>query len=226
MHTVSVIIPAYNEEERLGKTLQSLKGISHLLEIIVVDDGSSDGTSDVAKQEGVHVVRLEKNQGKGAALRAGFEESKGNIILMLDADLEESAAEAQKLLQPVLEGKADMVIAAFPPAKTKGGFGMVKGLSRWGIRRLTGLDMKTPLSGQRAMRREILEKIRLEDGFGLETALTIDATRAGFKIVEVETNMRHRESDRTLRGFLHRGKQLRAVAFVLIKRLLWLNQEN
>lgn len=215
---ISVIIPAYNAEDRIAEALAGVKKIAQVDEIIVVDDCSHDGTAAAAKKEGAVVYRNEKNLGKGGAMRVGIKKAAGDILLFLDDDLGE-AAEAEKLLAPVLKGEADMTIATFPPAKRKGGFGFVKGLSRWGIKKCTGLTVQTPLSGQRALKKEILQKIQIADGFGMETALTIDAARAGFRILEVETNMSHHETGRSPRAFLHRMKQFVAVASVLIKRI-------
>ncbi len=216
---VSVIIPAYNSENCIASTVAAAKGIPQVSEIIVVDNGSYDESAEVAESAGALVYRLEKNLGKGGGVRYGLTKANGDIFLFLDDDLEEAAAEAEKLIAPMMENKADMTIATFPPAKRKGGFGFVKGLARWGIKRCTGLVMQTPLSGQRALKKEIMEKVTLADGFGLETALTIDAARAGFRILEVETNMSHHETGRSPRDFLHRLKQFAAVAGVLVRRM-------
>lgn len=221
--TTAIIIPAYNEQERIGSTLAALKKVSGVDKIIVVDDGSTDNTVEIAKEAGVQVIAMEENQGKGEALRRGLAATREmDVIVFLDADLGESAQEAGKLLHSVWEGWADMTIARFPPAKKKGGFGFVKNLARWGIQKTTGLRMESPLSGQRAMRREVMEKLGMPaPGFGVEVALTIDAFRAGFRLKEVPVNMTHAETGRTWAGFLHRGKQFSAVAGVLITRLLF-----
>lgn len=216
---VSVIIPAYNSEDCIAQTLSGVKKIARVDEIIVVDNGSHDKSAELAENAGARVYRLEKNLGKGGGVRYGVTKAAGDVLVFLDDDLGEAAAEAEKLLAPVLEGRADMTIATFPPAKRKGGFGFVKGLSRWGIKKCTGLTMNTPLSGQRAIKKEILQKIQIADGFGMETALTIGVARAGFRILEVETNMTHHETGRSPRDFVHRLKQFVAVAGVLVRRL-------
>ena len=213
---ISIIIPAYNEADRIGETVRSVLPFAD--ELIVVDDGSEDETSIEARKEGAKVVRLSRNMGKGWAVRAGFLISKGNILLLLDADLGSSAIEAISLVPPVLKGEADMTIADLP--KRRGGFGFVLALSRFGVRLFTGRDMNSPISGQRAMRREILEGFPWEGRFGFETALTIYALRKGYRVKEIPLNITHRRTGWSWRGFIHRGKQFVHILFALFKILI------
>src|SRR5690606_24520188 len=158
---------------------------------------STDETAAVAEGLGCRVVRLVRNRGKGKALTAGVRAAKGDVLVFLDADLGASAAEARRLLAPLLAGEADMVIGRFPEAQRPGGLGMVKALARAGVRWLGGLAVAAPLSGQRAIRRTVLEAVGdLAGGFGVEVGLTIDAARAGFRVMEVPVAMRHRETGR------------------------------
>lgn len=214
---VSTIIPAYNEEGRIGRTVRSVLPFSD--EVIVVDDGSRDATFREAKEAGAKTVKLPRNLGKGTAVKIGFGESRGDIILLLDADLEDTAGEARKLLEPVLRGEADMTIGVLP--MKKGGFGIVQGLAYWGLRMLTlgKFPLKLPLSGQRAVKREVLEGFRWERGFGLEISLTVQALRRGFRVREIVVNMKHRRTGRDIRGFLHRGKQCIHIAIAILKLL-------
>jgi glycosyltransferase involved in cell wall biosynthesis len=217
---VSAILPAYNEEERIEATVRALCGLPGIGEILVVDDGSADRTAERAEQVGARVLRLSANQGKGAALNAGAQAARGDILLLLDADLGDSARQAERLLKPLLDDEADMSIATLPVIPGRGGgFGLVVGLARWGIRRATGREMAAPLSGQRALRRAVLQRVGgFAGGFGVETALTIDALCAGFRVVEIPTSMTHRVTGRDWRGMLHRARQLIAVARVLWPR--------
>ncbi|MFS8534733.1 MAG: glycosyltransferase family 2 protein [Limnochordales bacterium] len=216
---ISVIIPAYNEAGPLPATVAALRGLPEVDEIVVVDDGSTDETAAVAEGLGCRVVRLVRNRGKGKALTAGVRAAKGDVLVFLDADLGASAAEARRLLAPLLAGEADMVIGRFPEAQRPGGLGMVKALARAGVRWLGGLAVAAPLSGQRAIRRTVLEAVGdLAGGFGVEVGLTIDAARAGFRVMEVPVAMRHRETGRDVAGFLHRGRQLVHVAGALARR--------
>jgi glycosyltransferase involved in cell wall biosynthesis len=216
---VSVIIPAYNEAERIADTLRAVKTILQVDEIIVVDDGSSDGTAEAALLDGVRVIRLPENCGKGGALTAGVAEAKGDVLMFLDADLGETAQHAGALLEPVLKGELDMTIAVLPPAQRKGGAGFVLRAAREGIKRATGFEATAPLSGQRALTRAVMNRIgTIESGFGVEVALTIDALKVGARVGEVPVPFRHRETGRDWRSVLHRVKQWWHVRRALQKR--------
>jgi glucosyl-3-phosphoglycerate synthase len=225
---VSVVIPAYNEGARIESTLAGVRaaiaelGLQDRCEIIVVDDGSADDTAAAARRAGgARVRQLERNRGKGRALAAGLDASAGGVLLMLDADLGDSAAGCAALLNPVLQGEADMTVASFPAAAGGGGFGLVVRLARWGVRRLTGRQLGAPLSGQRAMTRAVWERIdRIAAGYGAEVGLDVDVLRAGFRLLEIPTQMTHRAGGRDLSGFRHRGGQLAAVARTLLARWL------
>ncbi|MFC4078202.1 glycosyltransferase family 2 protein [Salinithrix halophila] len=217
---ISAIIPAYNEEERIETTLRAVRRIPLVDEIIVVDDGSRDATEQLARRHADYVIRLPKNRGKGQALAEGIRYAAGDVYLFLDADLERHAKLCGSLLSPVLAGEADMTIARFPPARKKGGFGLVKGLARSGVRRLTGTTLQATLSGQRAVKREVMQSISiLPSGFGIELGLTVSALRFGYCVKEVPLPMSHRETGRDWNGFLHRGRQFLQILRTLIK--LW-----
>ncbi len=224
-HSVSIVIPASNEAETIPVTLGVLDEVRERLseswwsELIVVDDGSTDHTYDKALPWADHIIRHSKKRGKGEALDSGWKTAKGDIVLFLDADLGGSVRHAADLLAPIVEGEADMTIAVLPAPARKGGFGIVKGLARQGIYRLSGFEAAAPLSGQRAVRKEVLEKIGgLTKGFGIEVGLTIDAARAGCRIREVPVPFRHRETGRDWSGFCHRGKQFLSVSKTLLRK--------
>ncbi len=208
--TVCCVIPAYREERRVAETVRAVRSLDRVDRVIVVDDGSGDDTARSARSAGAEVVRLERNVGKGGALEAGLQRADPcGVTLLLDADLGDSATQADALLDPVLEGAAGMSVAVFPRPAGKAGFGLVKGLARWGIRRLGGgFESRAPLSGQRALDAATLDAVRpFATGFGVELAMTVRALRAGRTVVEVETSMAHAPTGRDLAGFAHRGRQ-------------------
>ena len=223
-----MVVPAYREAGRVGETVQAIRAALSDewpgFELLVVDDGSPDETSEEAKRAGATVLRLNDNEGKGAALAAGLAAARGDLLAMLDADLGVSAAEVTLLLPPVVSGEADMTVATFPTVSGhKGGFGMVLRLARWGLARAGAPPMQAPLSGQRVFTRAAWERIgRVDDGFALEMGLNLDAAKVSLHVVEIPTTMRHRMTGRNLSGFRHRGRQFLAVARALARRgLLW-----
>ena len=215
--TLSVLIPAYTEADRICRTVQAALTLPGVTEVLVIDDGSTDDTALVAEKAGAKVVRLEINQGKAGALLAGGASATGDLLLLLDADLGQTASEAHVLISPVLAGEADVSIATFPVVPGRGGGrGVVVRVSRWGIERATGRTMAAPLSGQRCLTRAAWDAAQpLARGFGVETAMTIAILKAGFQVVEVETQMDHRVTQNDWRGRVHRLRQLRDVLLAL-----------
>ena len=205
---VCAVVPAHDEEDRIAQTILALRAIDDVSEIVVVDDGSRDGTAREAERAGARVIRLGRNAGKGAALARGVAATNAGILLFADADLRSSANNLRAIVTPVLAGEADLAIAAPPRADGPSGFGLVEGFARWGIARLGGRRMDRPLSGQRALRREVIDALRgFARGFGVETAFTIDVLRAGYRVIEVPCEITHARTGRDPAGFLHRGKQ-------------------
>ncbi len=216
---ISVIIPAYNESDRIAATVVAVQKLKNISQVIVVDDGSSDNTAESADAAGADIVLRQKHSGKGAAIQNALIICTAEIVLLLDADLGDTASDAAKLLPPVISGVADMTIATFPVIPGKGGgMGLVVRLARWGIRILTGQVMNAPLSGQRAARRDLLtEIVGFTSGWGAETAFTVLALRAGYRVLEVPTQMSHRVTGRSTADRLHRFKQLIEVARTLFR---------
>lgn len=215
---IAAVVPARDEAERIGATIQALHATTLFDEIVVSDDGSVDGTAELAEKAGVRVIRSHRSRGKGAALAAGSAATDAAVLVFVDADLRSSAGGVGVLVEPVRSGSLDMAIAA-PPPSAPSGLGLVEGLARWSIRRTTGAVMARPLSGQRALRRDVLERVRWPvAGFGVEVALTIDAIRAGFRVAEVPMPVEHRRTGRDLAGFAHRARQGVAVMRVSAAR--------
>lgn len=215
--TIVAIVPAKDSEDAISSTVSALRELPVVDEVIVVDDGSTDATAEFATAAGATLVRLPVNRGKGGAVAAGLAAAPhADIYLLIDADLAGTASLGVSLLAPVVEGRADMTVAVLPSAGRKAGFGSVRKLAAAGIRRASGFEARAPLSGQRAVRGDLLRGLDIADRFGIEVGLTIDAVRAGARVVEVEVEMEHRHTGRRLAGFRHRGAQ-----GVDILRALW-----
>jgi glycosyltransferase involved in cell wall biosynthesis len=218
---VCAVIPAYNEACRIGETLDALFSTNCFNRIIVVDDGSSDNTFDIAISKGVDVIRLSANHGKAHALKRGFFSSKEKIIVFLDVDLGSSASEVYRLLEPILDNRADVTVARFPMSPGKGGFGFVKHLAAAGIRLLTGKAFPSVLSGQRAFSRWTISREMFDyKGFGVEFGMTVDLLNSGARLIEVDVQMNHRTTGRDLQGFVHRYRQFKDILAVLVSKLL------
>ena len=162
---ISIIIPAYNEEDKIKDTLENIKDINEINEILVIDDGSSDKTTEIAnsiESEKIKVFTLDKNRGKGYALNYGLKIAMKNatIIGFLDGDLGSTSSEVKKLITPILNNEADVIIAKFPPATKKGGLGFVKRLAKESVLEMTGKELDATLSGQRIFKKEVLEKFK------------------------------------------------------------------
>lgn len=205
---VSVIIPAYNESSCILKTLESLRGIEIIKEIIVVDDGSTDSTYELLKPlKDIVLLHIEHNKGKGNAVRYALDHVNNHLVALLDADLCESALEIIKLIEHIKPGEKAIIIGKLPALKKKGGFGIVKRLSGSSFQALTFRRVDSLLSGQRILPLDFLRSIDLPNGFGLEFKITLEGVRKGLEIIEVPVDMQHRESGRNIKGFIHRGRQ-------------------
>jgi Glycosyl transferase family 2 len=229
---VLALVPARDEAERVGATVRALRDLPGVAEVLVVSDGSTDATAAKALEAGAHCLDLPRNLGKGGALNAGLAALMGRVaerlspepavLLLADADLAETAGRLGRLVDPVLAGEADLAIADLPAQQGAGGFGVAMGLARRGMARATGRHMAEPLSGQRAVRWEALPALLpFAPGFGVEVAMTMDALRAGLRVVEVEVDLHHNATGKNLAGLLHRARQARAIARELTRRRAW-----
>ena len=217
---VVAVVPALNEARRVAATVSALRGIEGVGEVIVIDDGSTDATAELAKRAGARVLRLGRPRGKGNALSHGVANAgPADVYLLADADLGDSARALKALLDPVLAGEIDVAIAAPPRGDGPSGFGMVEDFARWGVRKLAGSVMDRPLSGQRAIRREVVEAVGgFAHGFGVDAAFTVDALRAGYRVIEVPCEFSHAKTGRDPAGFAHRARQGLDVARALASR--------
>jgi glycosyltransferase involved in cell wall biosynthesis len=210
---LAVIVTARNEADRLAATLGALRATFPDAALWVADDGSEDATAAVASQEGARIVSTPKRLGKGGAATLAAEAllREGDpAVLLADADLGDSARALLQLTAKLDE--ADLAIATFA-RRVGGGLGIAVASGRRAIERTTGRTMIAPISGQRAMRPGVLPQLLpFATGFGMEVGMTIDALRAGLRVVEVELDLEHRATGKSPRGFIHRGLQARDIA--------------
>jgi glycosyltransferase involved in cell wall biosynthesis len=220
-----VIVAARDEADRIAATVAALRAALPAAEIWVADDGSADGTADAALAAGARVVSRGRPHGKGGNMTAaataaldGVPAGVNGVALVCDGDLGASAGALAELVEEVVSGSCDLAIAAFR-RRVGGGFGVALRFARWAIRSRSGYLAGAPISGQRAMRLEVLRAtLPFAPGYGMEIGMTVDAVRAGFRVAEVELDLEHRATGRTLGGFVHRGAQLRDFARVWLAR--------
>ena len=210
--SLAVIVAARNEADRIGETVTALREAFPAAAIWVADDASTDGTSEAAMTAGAQVVSRGSPHGKGAnvtaAAEAALHDGEPGLVLLCDGDLGSSAGALGPLVEAVGAGECDLAVAAFGN-RVGGGFGLALGFAHWSIRRLSGFEAEAPISGQRAMRAEVLRAILpFASGYGMEIGMTVDAVRAGYRVGEYELDLSHRATGRTLAGFAHRGRQL------------------
>ncbi len=194
---LSVVIPVYNEHRTLAEILRRVRAVPVAKEIILVDDGSTDGTRDLLRSlEGepdLCIVYHEVNRGKGAAVKTGFLRARGHIVLVQDADLEYDPADYPRLLEPILAGKADVVYGS---RFLKGEVHRVVSFWHTLVNRVlttisnmfTNLNLTDMETCYKVLRRDVVQAIapRLrQDRFGIEPELTARVARGGYRIYEV-----------------------------------------
>jgi glycosyltransferase involved in cell wall biosynthesis len=197
---LSVVIPVYNERATILEVLRRVDAVPISKEIIVVDDRSTDGTSDLLAQQrqgpwqqrpDIRVLTHEQNQGKGAALRTGFAHARGAIVLIQDADLEYDPAEYPRLLAPILDGRADVVYGSrFVGSESHRVLYFWHSLANHGLtflsNMLTNLNLTDMEVCYKVFRREVLERIRIEENrFGFEPEITAKVARLRCRVYEV-----------------------------------------
>jgi len=193
--SLTVIIPCFNEKLTLNKILERVKNSPiDLKEIIIVDDCSTDGTTEILKKIKDPLIKVyyhPKNKGKGAALRTGFSQAKGDICIIQDADLEYDPNDYPKLIKPILEDKADVVFGS----RFQGGaphrvvyfwHRMGNGLLTLLSNILTDLNLSDMETCYKVFKREVIQSIRIkEDRFGIEPEITAKIARMNLRIYEV-----------------------------------------
>jgi glycosyltransferase involved in cell wall biosynthesis len=225
---IFIIVTAYNEADRIGATLDALASAFPGAHVLLADDGSTDATASIAAGLGAQVAGGRRMLGKGEAATLAAREALGDararqveqqaVFVLCDGDLGSSAGALSALADAIAGGDGDLAVAAFS-RRLGGGVGLALGFARWAIRRRCGLRAVAPISGQRAMSSAVLaDVLPFAHGFGMEVGMTIDAVRRGYRLVEIELDLEHRATGRTLAGFAHRARQLLDFARVYVAR--------
>jgi len=203
----SVVIPVYNEIGTLAELLRRVVAVDFAKEVIIVDDCSTDGSREFLRtleekqwaaldgaapknQNALRIIFQEKNQGKGAALRRGFSESSGDIVIVQDADLEYDPREIPRLIEPITDGDADVVFGSRfigSPRRVLYYWHTVLNNMLTTLSNITtGMNLTDMETCYKAFRREVLQQMTLEeDRFGVEPELTAKVGRGGFRVYEV-----------------------------------------
>ncbi|MBI1331379.1 MAG: glycosyltransferase [Armatimonadetes bacterium] len=210
MKQIAVIIPAFNESERITEVLRAVKGASHISEIIVVNDASEDNTSAVARKvPGIKVIDLVKNVGKGGAMATGVAATSAQIVAFVDADLVGLRAEhVDQIIRPLLRDECDMCFGVFRGGKIRSNAAMA--VTPW-------------LSGQRAMKRELFEAIPYigELRFGVEVAITNTARKKKSRVKRVVlrgvSNCFKEEKYGLVKGLQARSKMYREIREAMVR---------
>lgn len=182
--TVSVVIPAFNEEKSIKHVIDTVKQVKSITEIIVVDDGSTDKTYDIVSKEDVVLIKHKINKGKGSAMKTGLKKVTNNIILFLDADLSEiNKKQVESIIRPIIKGNADITKTKF-----KREAGRVTELTAKPLLQFffPELSFEQPLSGQFAATKNFLDTIDLEKDYGVDIGIVLDADARGMRIHEVD----------------------------------------
>ncbi len=188
---ILIIIPAFNEDEHLGKLLKKISLVVPLKSVLVVDDGSSDKTSTVAKKAGTKVLSFQSNQGKGLALRAGFDFAIKNgydAVITIDADGQHDPGEIPKFFEKIKKSGAALIIGTREQNLSEMPFlrFLVNKTTSLVTSILAGVRVNDSQSGYRLIKKNLIEKINLKTRrFQMETEIIVKAARAGFSIDEV-----------------------------------------
>lgn len=182
--SVSIVIPAYNEEATVAQVVSAAKKVSYVDEVIVVDDGSTDRTVEEAEGAGATVISHIMNEGKGSAIKTGFKYSHGDIVAFIDADVSNfTPTKIDKIIKPILEDRTDITKTKF--ARESGRVTELTAKPLLGFF-FPELNYEQPLSGQFAGKRSALNKIKFEKDYGVDVGIVLDADVHGIKILEVD----------------------------------------
>ena len=187
---VTFLIPAYQEAATIAEVLAAIAPLPFEQQVIVIDDGSTDGTGDIAAAHGAQVIR-QANRGKGAALRAGIPYIEGDITVIQDADMEYDPGEVPELIEPIVSGRADVVFGSrLSGGKPQRAYLFWHLVANRGLSLLTNVLYNTTISdmetGYKAFRSDVIRDLGLsESGFGIEPEITAKVCRRHLRIYEL-----------------------------------------
>lgn len=185
---LSVLMPVYNERETIEQILAAVLGVDLDLELVVVDDCSTDGTSAILDQwaDRIRLLRHPHNRGKGAAVRTAMAAATGDAVIIQDADMEYDPADYGRLLAPIESGQARVVYGIRSLAEQKLHMRLGNNLMTWATNFLYGTHLSDVETCYKMLSREVVERLALQsEGFDLETELTAQIVRLGYPIHEV-----------------------------------------
>lgn len=225
MKHVTFLIPAYNEEQSIGSLLEEIYNYKRP-QVLVVDNNSQDGTADIVKKSGARLIS-EKEQGKGHAIRKGFENIQSDFVIMLDADNTYDPQEAQKLLQPLLQGEADVVMGCRLNQNMEEGsvtrFNLIGNRILSKVATVLFSRVSDVCTGYWAFKKEVIDYLLKEGidspGFDLEVEMFSKIARAGYTIKEVPIHYKKRMDDPKLNSVVDGALIFRRMVFYYIKDL-------
>ena len=227
MKNVSVIIPTLNEVGNIEKVLMELLKFKFINEILIIDAHSTDGTLELvrkfSKKHKKIKLELQRGEGKGSALREGFEKFSGEIVLIMDADLSHDTKEIPDMVQPIVDGKVDAVLAS--RFLKGGGSEDITKFRTFGnmvfcflVNSFWDVNYTDLCYGYRAFKKEVIEKLNLEsDGFEIETEISIEMAKKGIKFMEIPSFEYARRSGK---GKLETFRDGWRILFIILKKLL------
>jgi len=223
MKKVCALVPVYNECLLAGTTINSLKKIEIIDKIVVIDDGSDDDTWTIINNiSGIERIKHKKNMGKAESIRDGIKKYDSDIYVFVDGDLGQSVENLQPLIEEVIKDRCDLCIARFPESKNTGGVGFLRFFCRFMVKLMAKMDFPCPLSGQRAVTKQVLtdKRVKLYKGYGIEIGMLMDAINSGYRVGFVDIDLTHRTTGKDLKGYFHRIKQFNDIFYVLLRQLL------
>jgi glycosyltransferase involved in cell wall biosynthesis len=223
MNKILIVIPAFNEENRIGNLLKKISSVFTLKNVLVVDDGSKDKTSLIAKKAGTKVLKLKRNQGKGLALRNGFDFAIKNgydAVITMDADGQHDPAAIPRFLEEYRKSGADLIVGTRKHNLSEMPFlrFLVNNTTSIITSILSGTRIHDSQSGFRIIKKKLLEQINLmTNRFQMETEIIIKAARAGFSIKELPIKTIYFEKFKShINPFIDTARFIR-----LVLRMLW-----